>query len=157
MEREILYRGKRVDNGEWIYGGWAQRHNDNTEYIVTSTVGASCKSEINNIIATGFRVELDTIGQYTGLTDKNGKKIFKGDILDLSALMITDFGVVKYGEYKDSDMRDDIPCGHVGFYVDIEEQHYNYVRRDILFFVSRCKVVGNVYDNPELLEDMKDD
>lgn len=52
------------------------------------------------------------------------------------------------------DDRDDYPCGHVGFYIEIEEQNYkrDYVRRDILFFVPKCKIIGNVYDNPEMLK-----
>lgn len=109
-------------------------------------------TDINGV--SGIEVDYKTIGQYTGLTDKNGVKIFEGDILDLSHCMIKDVGVVKFGEYKDLDMTDDYPCGHVGFYIEIEEQNYkrDYVRRDILFFVPKCKIIGNVYDNPELLK-----
>lgn len=75
--REILFRGKRKDNGEWIYGVPITDESTNDAYIITSTAGASLKSEINNMCATGFRIIRNTVGQYTGLTDKNGTRIFE--------------------------------------------------------------------------------
>lgn len=141
MNREILFRGKRFDNGEWIEGD-----------LLTPTDIIDC-TEIAENTGMGDRYDVDpeTVGQYTGLTDKNGRRIFEGDILDLTPYMITDVGVVKFGEYKDLDMGNDYPCGHVGFYVDVEMQRIS-VRKDILFFVSECKVVGNIHDDPELMK-----
>ncbi len=152
MEREILFRGKCVDNGEWVEGDYSHDTDLETSYISGYDYYTDGDGLQRNLY--GYEIIPETRGEYTGLTDKNGKKIFEGDILDLSALMITDFGVVKCGEYKDCDMSDDYPCGHVGFYVDIEEMNYkrDYVRKDILFFVSKCKVIGNIHDNPEILE-----
>lgn len=140
MNREILFRGKKAYTGEWIYGYF--------ERMCEFTFIAN--EEMRRVREM---VDSETVGQFTGLTDKNGVKIFEGDILDLNCFMITDVGVVKFGKYKSNDMSNDFPCGHVGFYVDIEEHQRkrNYVRKDILFFASKCKIIGNIYDNPELL------
>lgn len=141
--RKILFRGKRVDNGEWIEGFYA--HSGEKKYIL-----------IDNDIAVGYlamkEVNLDTIGQYTGLKDKNDKMIFEGDIVKNEWCFIKGNSIVRFGEYKSFDSSNDYQCGHLGFYLEhISDFNKRTVRKDIMYFANKCEIIGNVFDNPELL------
>ena len=125
--REILFRGKRSDNGNWIEGHLFARINDC--FIVPLPV-----------ITSKSLVDGETVGQFTGLKDRNGKKVFEGDVVhcvsmtDMANMVVIfedgEFRMVLCEKYKDY-----IPgCG---------------------FYAIRCfdkEVIGNIHDNPELLE-----
>ena len=130
--REILFRGKNTDTGEWWYGDLF--HTSKRFFIRRPVPPANTYYEHDDVIP-------ETVGQYTGLTDKNGKKIFEGDILCKRA-----------GKYDRSDTYDAVEgdqwnCGCcygvIGFAcckqlsLDAHEEY---------------EVVGNIHDNPELLE-----
>ena len=83
---KILFRGKRIDNGEWVFGDLYHR---NEEVLIRSYHDGFCVT-----------VDTETVGQYTGLTDKNGKKIFVGDILETNNGRNKAFSVVKYGNCR---------------------------------------------------------
>lgn len=114
--REILFRGKR-NNGEWVEGCYVYDNNQN--YHIRA---------FDNCY---YAVIPETIGQYTGLTDKNGKKIFEGDILRATPNC-------------------DVYIGHV-YYEDAQW----FGARDYLAYAvaySGAEIIGNIHDSPELLE-----
>lgn len=134
--RGILFRGKRKDNGEWVYGWYAPLVcNDRTEI-----------PSIKDFNGTDWRIEPKTIGQFTGLCDKNVNKIFEGDILEISY----DDGTAYTTEVR---AYGSTLC------VDIEGEDYDFTAIDFAIDIWKdncceCKVIGNIYENPELLEEL---
>ena len=152
--REILFRGRgntKYNDGEWYYG------------VPVRDFEGDWRICTDNSKRT---VIPETIGQYTGLKDKNGTKIFEGDIVQY--LTYDDFdcqSVVKFGEYKQ-----DGSCGEygaricLGFYVEVDiftcpdwcenepECFSDYQKQqNVLEIANECEVIGNIHDNPELL------
>ena len=134
--REILFRGKRVDGGEWCYGvplveGWSKK-----TYIASYEYSSLTFIQQIEIIP-------ETVGQFTGLTDKNGKRIFEGDILAYTDMFGNERieGYVEYGAFNCS-------CcdGVYGWYMGNGD-----IR--LLDGADMLYIVGNIHDNPELLAD----
>lgn len=136
--RDIIYRGKTKD-GEWEYGGVVIYEKD--AFIITKEdFSWSIMGDRGDYDGCITPVILETVGQYTGLTDKNGKKIFEGDLLEwidrIVAVVWFDFNAQfdsKFIRY----CNDKIVTNFNG----IEPSDWH-----------ECKVIGNVFDNPELLE-----
>ena len=132
--REILFRGKRVDNGEWVEGCFGQ-HTSLDAFIIDRPYPAMS----GELSALGFyEVDPSTVGQYTGLTDKNGKRIFEGDIC------LCDRNIAPSVDAQTFQILFDVEAGQWvgrGPNSDIDASQ---------FFM--CDVIGNVSDNPELLE-----
>lgn len=128
MKRQIKFRGKRVDTGEWVIGclvGYHQAYYD----------GNSNRVCIDSGILTTTEVISDTVGQFTGLLDKNGKEIYEGDISQdkLGRISICEFH-------------------HGGYWVRTIETSYS----ERLHSDSQIEVIGSVHDNPELLKGGKE-
>lgn len=123
--RDIIFRGKRTDNGEWVEGYLYITQNGEYEISHYSNY-YDCERYTDIVIP-------ETIGQYTGLTDKNGNKIFEGDILE------NEKGCIYSGSY-----RNEVVFRDGMFFAD-----------GILEFMPNdfelCEVIGNIHDNPELL------
>lgn len=127
---EILFRGKRKDNGKWVEGLlWEKKYNTNMLFI-------SCFPDKDDNEEV-FAIYPETVGQYTGLTDKNCKRIFEGDIIKWGLKPC----VVKWDEYNASF------CLYV--YGTIKISGFN---RDTM---KLKEVIGNIYDNIELLKGAK--
>lgn len=148
--RKILFRGKRKDNGEWVYGFLIKGQRayiatcNAIEYMVVSLMGMA-SLELVEVIP-------ETVGAYIGLQDKNGNKIFEGDIL--AQQICGDnyvLGVVKYGEGT----FDSGYYRYTGFFYEYpangSHDHTNIVQSKWLNDV--VEVIGNIYDNKNLLEE----
>lgn len=137
--REILFRGKRTDNCEWAYGA-PTKDNHGEMVMVKSTFEWD---EYNCRGANCLYVDENTVGQYTGLTDKNGKKIFEGDILRRTLkgyyLDISYIFKIVFVPVKAVFAAVDIGGGSVNFISDYINNKYE------------IDVIGNIHDNPELL------
>lgn len=152
MNREILFRGKRVDNGKWIDGylfddGYPKpRHVFVGGLVINEYKGTACDEwDINAIDFAD--VKPDTICQYTGLTDKNGKKIFDGDVVKDSAGVC---GEVKFGLYSAGFS---IPDTNQGFYIEFPEE--SLYRKELGYWENKVVVIGNIHDKSEQQKDQR--
>lgn len=144
-----IFRGKRLDNGEWVSSGNIIHADDNGEhsyYIpVLNDKFGTVEDEYGNILSikygTFYKVAPATVGQYTGLTDKNGKRIFEGDL-------------VKYHDRIFGDVVAEIIYSKHGacFCARCVKRRNNQPALDIVMNESEIEVIGNIHDNPELLE-----
>ena len=121
--REILFKAKRKDNGKWVEGD-----------AIHEPIGMSIRHEKNGM-SVRVPVDPDTLCQYTGLTDKNGQKIWENDIVRNEE---GDIGVVQWFEQ------------HAAFMI------WNKTKNCVCYLAendfSKIEIVGNEFDNPELLE-----
>ena len=150
--REILFRGKRIDNGEWVEGQTiVVIHQDDNDLIFMPQRGEDVKADPmdgNDRALTSiygnyyYQILPQTVGQFTGLTDKNGKKIFEGDIVEFPD---HGNGGTKMGQVQ---------------YDDVETLYEIIYEENICiplgesFHGFELEVIRNIHDNPELLEVM---
>ena len=125
--REVIFRGKRTDNGEWIEGSllgidWCDKP---STYSIAP----------NTPVSVFYSVIPETVGQYTGLTDKNEVKIFEGDIVSLVKHDSLIYKVVY------------VPCR----YELVNSKGVNCFVLDI-YKSENIEVIGNIHDNPEILK-----
>lgn len=136
--REILFRGKRKDNSEWICGSLVIRGN---QYFIFTGEIKNFGGMINWI---WYETNPEIVCQYTGLTDRNGRKIFEGDIVKINndvkeAFEISDGAVIyRGGSFIVGNSSGNGTLNSLFAITDIN-------------YVLRGEVIGNIFDNPELI------
>lgn len=124
--REILFRGKRIDNDEWTEGYLFKQWN--RTFLLWGMTG-----DIPNMI----EVIPETVGQFTGLTDKNGKKVFEGDVVEYAGSC----GEIVFAECR-------------GSFLSREKDMYcEWLSTLPRYGTGIMEIIGNIYDNKEILED----
>lgn len=126
--REILFRGKRKGNNFWIRGDLVRKNN------------------ICYIYIAGIPREVDpeTVGEFTGLCDKNGTRIFEGDIIKYSHRSINEKAIIKYGAPQER-------YTMYGWYLDDNHGNAAFLLSEYFIEFFDCVVIGNIHDNPELI------
>ncbi len=155
--RDILFRGQtrrpgekvRMDGeklpGKWVYGGIFPGTGDfSIIYGCTDTDLTAGNLERHVVYS-------DTVGQFTGKCDRDGTKAFEHDCI--RGPFDEGIGVIRYGEYKNPFDGGNPSETNIGFYVDwVSRQYKDILRKDLGFWLSFTTIIGNIHDNPELLE-----
>lgn len=155
--REILFRGKCKETGRWFTGQYIHLHK--TTYCVKENYEADKENNIHQIVFEKMtdwglpnrhlRVDVipETVGQYTGLTDKNGKEIFEGDIVKapyIDPIFHSTWDIDKQ------------PTEVALVKFDMGQYYINYIEGQYRFTVYACQeyieVIGNIHDNPKILK-----
>lgn len=136
--REILFKAKRIDNGEWVEGYYTECNGKTFIGINISICGDIFEVFCVPVIKW-LEVDPETLCQFTGLCDENGNKIWENDIIQYGAVA----AVVKFGECGNGDL---------GFYIDFPEET-NY-RKDFSYWANKVVVIGNAVDDRSLLWDV---
>ncbi len=120
--RTIKFRGKSLKTGNWFYGNLFDKDTQGRTHITTTRKGCLC-------------IDPDTVGQFTGFCDFQGKEIYEGDIIELIFETRTCVDVVMFSE---------------GRFVSVDPQR-PYKADGLYLWVKYARVIGNIYDNPEIL------
>lgn len=142
MESRYLYKAKRKDNDEWVYGYlWVGAC---SAYITPSNVGITYYEENKRIVACAYEIDPTTICRCTGLTDKNGKLIWEHDIVQVDMYSWIEpedeaFGIITYSETY-------------GAYGVLSKNKWSSLVDLQGSYTTQRFVLGNRFDNPELLE-----
>ena len=136
--REILFKAKRICDGEWVEGYYLR-----DQYHIGGKDIIFYRKDSDRFTVYTDRIDIETLCQFTGLTDKNGNKIWENDIVLVSESV---YSTVKFGLYHEALKSERT---HQGFYLESMDNYY--YREELGYWAKESVVVGNIFDNPELL------
>lgn len=141
MNREILFRAKRIDNGEWVEGFCLPIRK--RTYIICEAETECVDGENTDLYATEwYEVDPETVCQYTNSIAIGGERIWENDFVKYDGAI----GIVKFGKYENG--------FHFGFHIYwINCPH---LRNEICYWESEVRVIGNIFDNPEIAKEITD-
>lgn len=144
------FRGRNIETGEWVYGHLF--YFDDGRHFISPTGtdvvggygGAPAKYRLENLVC--FEIVPETVGQSTGLKDRNGVEIFDGDVVQAEQYLTTTIPVRINGIVKYSDR-------YTMFYLDNGSERHDLYMQSLGGSIYNFEVIGNIYENPELLEE----
>ena len=144
--RDIRFRGKRIDNGEWVYGYFTKcplieddgQPTNRCEYSIYVVTNCGIRGTSRENVLIRYSIDPKTVGQFTGLKDKNVVEIYEGDIV------VAD---------DDKDYIDCVTFNRCGFRLDpTNDWFWDYIDIDTGGNDKHLRIIGNIHDNPKLLE-----
>ena len=146
--REIIFRGKRIDNGEWIEGYYCGKYNK------TFFSPAEDSAQIIDEDLYWHEVIPETVSQFTGLTDKNGVKIWEGDIVNFVHKK-WDIGIFPYKSPSEKTYTRNYAIEYVNTFnnygLRFRNKSIHFPCKQSTLCMHDCEVIGNRWDNPELM------
>ena len=139
MNRTIQFRGKRIDNGEWVYGSLAETHGK-------LFIGIPTDPDNPVYMMDWHEVDPDTVGQFTGLLDKNLKKIYEGDIITLKGNYPR---VVLWDKMSWALMSTEYYHDEVFWVMNLQHPGLDWWEE----FADEFEIIGNIHNHPELLNE----
>lgn len=153
MDREILFRGKRIDNGKWVEGGYGEipappvcigEPGKPTACIVAKDSRYMPDWGLPYKMAM-YEVDPSTVGQCTGLPDRDGNRVFEGDIIIIGVYKPDSAtGIIRFGGNRPD------PSGRnqqeIGFWVEWKGDYAQCLRNDLSYWMPKSRVIGNIHD-----------
>lgn len=160
-KRENKYRGKRIDNGEWVHGNLIKMDAQGSQSFIFPFRNFASTLSCGQIVAYNMvEVDPDTVGQFTGLKDKSGVEIWEGDVLSFKEILWSDCSRAKIIEVREEALIGIITynelCSVVKVYRgNVSSFGWNHETNECIMIdinPEELKVIGNIHENPELME-----
>lgn len=146
--REILFKAKRIYDGKWVEGYYTECRGK-TFVGIDISIGIDMFEVFCTPVIGWFEVDPETLCEFTGRCDKYGNKIWENDIVKTVSDI---YAQVKFGLYTTGFVLKE--CNQ-GFYVDFSDE--TYLRHELGYWNNKVEVRGNIFDNPELLQEETDE